>query len=87
MRSAIVGLFVARCGAGNSSLPHPHGPLRSLISTQPLALILASDEFRKLTEGGTVTRQFIGENAGGGLAVDDIAASPAVVYNSGRVSV
>jgi hypothetical protein len=77
----VAGLAATPALAADPNKPHPHQGVLPTFSTTPPVPDLTADDLAKLAQGKAVQKQVQGEAGGRGIAVQDVAAPPAVVWS------
>jgi hypothetical protein len=78
---ALMGGTLATASAADPNAPHPHQGVLTPYPTPPTAPTLTTDELAKLLEGEVVRKQTQGDSGGRGIAVQDIHATPEVIWS------
>ena len=75
-----MSLFLATAQAADPNAPHPHQGVLNPYPTPPTAPALTADEVATLVGGDVVRKQTQGDSGGRGIAVQDVHASPDVIW-------
>lgn len=84
MRALLLALFLAlplTATAADPGKPHPHTGVVAPYGDNPSKPSLTDEELATLEAGGLVKKQYQMEGGGRGMAIQDIHATPAVIWS------